>query len=61
MPIETIKMIRGIRDQQYEETRDMTTEQKILYFQNQSDKFRKRLAIHSKNKSKLVNTGISNN
>jgi hypothetical protein len=41
--IRAIKMIRDIRDQQYEETKDMMPEQQLVYFQKKSREFRNRL------------------
>jgi hypothetical protein len=53
LPVKTIKMIRAIRDQQYEETRNMTAEQKLLYFQKRANEFRKQLAARG-TASKLI-------
>jgi len=48
MTVKTIKMVRAIRDQQYEETKDMTAEQRLIYFQKRAQKFRKRLAAQQR-------------
>ena len=44
MTVKTIKMVRAIRDQQYEETKNMTAEQRLIYFRKRAQEFRKRLA-----------------
>jgi hypothetical protein len=48
MAVKAIKMIRAIRDQQYEETKDMTAEQRLIYFQRRAQEFRKRLAAQQR-------------
>ena len=53
MSVKTIKMIRAIRDQQYEETRNMTAEQKLLYFQKRANEFRRQLVARG-TASKLI-------
>jgi hypothetical protein len=48
---DAVKMVREIRDQHYQETKDMTTEERIAFYREKAQKLHRQLDEETDSKS----------